>query len=87
MGESLNKNDPAYKEAKSYLSLIFKIGLNMVLSIILGFSIGLFIERRISLNGAGVLAGVIFGLIIGFYLMYKQIVLMQKNMKGKSNDT
>ena len=55
------------KELTKYLHLILKIGTGVV-SILIGFTIGLLLDRHFHLKGIGVLVGVFLGVVIGFLL-------------------
>ena len=59
-----------------YFSLLIRLGMSMVLSILCFFSIGLYLDRLLG-TGVFVFLGVILGLIIGFYLVYREIMKMQ----------
>ena len=63
------------QEITKYLSLLFRMGFKMIVSILLFFGIGLWAENQLHLKGAGILLGVSIGIASGFYLLYKDIFL------------
>ena len=58
---------------QKYFSLLFKLATSMVVSICIFFFFGLFLERLFNLNGILVICGTFTGVLVGFYLVYKQL--------------
>ena len=68
------------QELTKYLHLIIKIGVGVVTSILVGFLIGLLIDRRFNLSGIGVLVGVIIGVAIGFVWLFREVMKVEADV-------
>jgi F0F1-type ATP synthase assembly protein I len=66
------------QELTKYLHLILKVGIGVLMSILLGFTIGLLIDRKFELNGIGIMVGVIIGVIIGFIWIFNEVMKIDK---------
>ena len=58
-------------EIAPYLSLLYKIGLIMIFSILLGFCLGLLIDLLFEFNKIGLIIGTLTGVFSGFWVVYK----------------
>lgn len=65
------------KELTKYLHLILKIGTGVVTSILIGFTIGLLLDRHFHLKGIGVLVGVFLGVVVGFIWIYNEVMKIE----------
>ena len=79
----MKKNKPV--ELTKYVSLLLRLGLKMVISILLFFSIGLWIEKKIESKGLILLIGILIGIACGFYLLYKEINNLGKDEKHEKH--
>ena len=61
------------KEINQYINLLIKMGMNMILSLLIFIAIGITIDKHFNTNGKAILITIVFGLISGFYLMFKEI--------------
>ena len=73
-----NKKKSKYGDIGKYLSLIFKISSYMIGSILIFFSLGLYIDNKLATKGIFMILGVFIGLGFGFYFVYKQIMRLDK---------
>ena len=55
------------QELTKYLHLILKVGIGVLMSILLGFTIGLLIDRKFELNGIGIMVGLSLVLSLDLY--------------------
>ncbi|RAP33349.1 hypothetical protein DID77_03155 [Candidatus Marinamargulisbacteria bacterium SCGC AG-439-L15] len=67
-----------YGEAGKYLSLLFKLGFSMCLSIFLFFGLGLFLDKKFNTKGIFISIGVFLGIAGGFYFVYKEMTTLSK---------
>ena len=51
--------------------------MGVLTAILVGFGIGLYIDRKLVLGGVGILVGVIIGVIIGFIWIYKEVMSIE----------
>ena len=65
------------QELTKYLHLIIKVGVGVLTAILMGFAAGFFAEKKLQLNGAGILVGVMIGVIIGFIWIYKEVMRIE----------
>ena len=68
-------------EMGQYLSLLFKLGLTMVLSITFFFLLGLFLERIFHTRGFLLIVFVLLGVLSGMVFLYREIIKL-----GESDD-
>lgn len=61
-----------------YLSLLFQLSMTMVGSILICFSIGLYIERKLSSNGIWIMVGTLVGVCVGFFAVFKVLTKVLK---------
>jgi len=57
-----------------YLGLVTQVGLSIIFSILIGFLIGLFLDRFFKTRGIFLVLFLIIGVAGGFYNAYKQIL-------------
>ena len=67
------------QELTKYLHLIIKVGVGVLTAILAGFGFGLYLDRKLALGGAGILGGVIIGVIIGFIWIFKEVMQIEIN--------
>jgi F0F1-type ATP synthase assembly protein I len=83
-----NKEKPSSfkEELGDHFSLLTKLGLVMVVSILFFFYVGLQIDRKLNANGIIVIIMTILGIVCGFYYLYKtfQKLLMEDDDKKKT---
>ena len=65
------------EELTKYLHLIIKVGVGVLTSILIGFAVGVVVDRKLNLNGIGILVGVMLGVIIGFIWIYKEVMSIE----------
>ena len=65
------------EELTKYLHLIIKVGVGVLTSILIGFAGGVVVDRKLNLNGIGILVGVMLGVIIGFIWIYKEVMSIE----------
>ncbi len=56
-----------------YINLLIRLGLSMVASIFIFFSIGLFLANYLPYSDLLIVGGTIVGVFVGFYLIYIQL--------------
>ena len=56
-----------------YINLLIRLGLSMVASIFIFFSIGLFLANYLLYSDLLIIGGTILGVFVGFYLIYIQL--------------
>lgn len=56
-----------------YLGLITQLGVTVTVSVLVGLAIGLFLDKKLSLNGPFTILFLIFGIIGGFKAAYELI--------------
>ncbi|MBE33137.1 hypothetical protein CL647_03325 [bacterium] len=56
-----------------YINLLIRLGLSMVASIFIFFSIGLFLANYLPYSDLLIIGGTILGVFVGFYLIYIQL--------------
>ena len=61
-------------EMGPYLQLLFKLGLSVCFSILFGFGLGLFLEKKFPKGGLFLLLGIGLGVLMGFVLLFKEIM-------------
>ena len=67
-----------YGEASKYLSLLMRLGIEICLSILICFAIGLYLDKKFQSNGLILVPSVIIGVIGGFYCLYKEMKNLEK---------
>jgi F0F1-type ATP synthase assembly protein I len=67
------------KELSVYLNLIIKIGSGVLSAILMGFALGVLLDKKFQLKGIGILCGVILGVATGFLWIYKQVMGIENN--------
>ena len=65
------------QELTKYLHLIIKIGSGVLTSILLGFTIGLLLDRYFQLRGIALMIGVLLGVVIGFVWIYREVMKIE----------
>ena len=65
------------QELTKYLHLIIKVGVGVLTAILAGFGLGVYVDRKLSLGGVGILGGVIIGVIIGFVWIFKEVMQIE----------
>ncbi len=66
-----------------YLSLIMELGINMVLSLLFFLFLGIWLDKKFNLNGIFTIAGIVLGVLGGFYNCYQAIINIDKKFKKK----
>ena len=61
------------KRLNEYFNFLIKLAMSMVASILVFFSLALYLDRLFFNNGALVIAGTFIGVLVGFWLIYKQL--------------
>lgn len=61
------------KKIFEYLNLITQLGLVIVISILCGLFFGMYLDRKVGLNGVFTIIFLIFGIIGGFMAAYQLI--------------
>jgi len=56
-----------------YLGLITQLGVTITVSVLVGLAIGLFLDKKLGLNGPFTILFLIFGIIGGFKAAYELI--------------
>tara|TARA_B100000427_G_scaffold297894_1_gene278561 strand:- start:1686 stop:1892 length:207 start_codon:yes stop_codon:yes gene_type:complete len=56
-----------------YINLLIRLGLSMLASIFVFFSLGLFLANYLPYANALIVGGTILGVFVGFYLIYIQL--------------
>ena len=67
------------QELTKYLNLIIKVGVGVLSSILFGFAAGFFLDSKFQLRGIGIFLGVIAGVILGFFWIYKEVIKIEDN--------
>ena len=67
----MTKDKKQLTEMAPYLSLLAQIGLIMISSILIGFSLGFFMGRAFGIAKIGLLLGTLTGVFAGFWVVYK----------------
>ena len=62
------------KKASKYFSAVMQMLLSIIGSALLGY----FLEKKIKANGLIFIFTILFGIIIGFIVLYKKITFMDK---------
>ena len=57
-----------------YLGLVTQLGITIVVSVLVGLGIGIFIDKKLNLNGPFTITFLIFGIIGGFKAAYELII-------------
>ena len=70
----MTKEPSKFGEAGPYMSLLFKIGTLVLCSVLGGFLIGLWLDNYLETQGTLMIAGAIMGVVIGFYMTYREIM-------------
>jgi len=63
-----------YGEGGKYLNLLIRLGIIMVLCILIGFLLGLFLDRQFNLKGIPIFIGVFGGVAGGFVFLFKEVM-------------
>ena len=65
------------EELTKYLHLIIKIGVGVLSAILMGFTIGLIIDRHFELKGVALMIGVLVGVLAGFVWIYREVMSIE----------
>lgn len=68
------KKPNPYAEYTPYFSLLMRVGIGMIVSILIWLGIGIGLEHLWPMNGKIILGCVLMGVLGGFYLTYRQLM-------------
>lgn len=71
------------KEIFYYLGLVSQLGLTIVCSILIGFGLGYFLDKKLGAGGLILILFILIGIGAGFYSAYKLIMVKEKKENGK----
>lgn len=69
----MQRNRKKFSIMNKYFSLLFKVSAVMLMSILIFFSIGLYIDHALDTSGISIIVFTFLGVFIGFYFVFKLI--------------
>ncbi len=69
----MQRNRKKFSIMNKYFSLLFKVAAVMLMSILICFSIGLYIDHALDTSGISIIVFTFLGVFIGFYFVFKLI--------------
>lgn len=69
----MQRNRKKFSIMNKYFSLLFKVSAVMLMSILICFSIGLYIDQTLDTSGISIIVFTFLGVFIGFYFVFKLI--------------
>lgn len=73
------------KEIFYYLGLVTQLGLIVVCSILIGFAVGCFLDKKLGSGGLILIPFILIGVGAGFFSAYKLIMIKEKKEKWQEN--